>query len=112
MTVSEEEMIETAIGALLSQKRDARVLVGQLVSRWPEVSALQVIYVLAMSAGSLEHMLSGPEVALAAQEAWRMAGLVGVDLHMMEHLALPHQTAGDLLAYWLAHDGFFLPPPA
>ncbi len=112
VSVSDEEMIEAVVTVLLSDKQDMRGLVGQLVTRWPDASALQIIHVLALSAGSVEHMLAGPGAAQAAQDAWRMAGLVGVDLRMMEHLALPRDTAADLLAYWLAHDRFFLTPPA
>lgn len=112
MSVSDEEMIEAVVHILLSDKQDMHGLVSQLVTRWPDASALQIIHVLAMSAGSVEHMLAGPAVAQAAQDVWRMAGLVGVDLRMMEHLALPRDTAADLRAYWLVHDRFFLTPPA
>ena len=106
--VSDEDLIEATVTVLLTHRQDMRSLVCHLVTHWPEASALQIIHVLAMSAGSVERMLAGPEVAQAAQDAWRMAGLVGVDLRMMEHMALPRDTAADLLAYWLAHDPFFL----
>ncbi|RGP38688.1 hypothetical protein D1012_00730 [Pseudotabrizicola alkalilacus] len=110
--ISDEDLIEMAVRALLSEEQDVRSLVGQLATRWPDAPALQIIHVLAMTAGTVEHMLAAPAAKLAAQDAWRMAGLVGVDLCMMEYLALPHETAGDLLAYWLTHDRFFLDPTA
>ena len=112
VSVSDEELIEAIVTVLLSDTQDLQTLVGQLVTRWPTASALQIIHGLAMSAGAVEQMLAGPVAAQAAQDAWRMAGLVGVDLRMMEQLDLPHETAGDLLAYWQAHDRFFLPPLA
>lgn len=107
-SVADEEMIEAAVRVLLSEEQDLRGLVRHLVTYWPNASALQIIYVLAMAAGSVEHMLTGPKATLCAQDTWRIAGLVGVDLCMMERLALPHETAADLMAYWLVHDRFFL----
>ncbi|MDR7126173.1 hypothetical protein [Pseudotabrizicola sp. 4114] len=110
--MKDDDLIETAVRVLLSDERDTKGLVRHLVTGWPEASALQIIHVLVMAAGAVEHMLAAPAATEAAQDAWRMAGLVGVDLRMMEHLALPRDTAGDLLAYWLAHDRFFLDPTA
>src|SRR5690606_41845135 len=44
------------------------------------------IYVIAIAAGNLDGILVGGHLALATGEAWRMAGLVGVDLAMMRRL--------------------------
>lgn len=106
--VSDEEIIEVAVRALLSNEQDMRALVRSLVAHWPEAKALQVINALAMAAGTVEHMLASPDTKQCAQDCWRMAGLVGVDLWMMHCMDLPTDTAADLMAYWLAHDRFFL----
>ena len=110
--VSDEDLIEAAVRVLLSDEQDMRGLVCHLVETWPEAEALQVISAVAMAAGTVEHMLAGPDTMQAAQDAWRMAGLLGVDLYMMQRLGLPHATARDLQAYWLVHDPFFLAPVA
>ena len=107
--VSDDEVqIEFAMRFLLADSQEPRTLVAALVYAWPTTSTLQIIYVLTITAGTIEHMLAGPEIAHTAQELWRMAGLVAVDLYMMELMGLPRNTAADLLAYWQAHDGFFL----
>jgi hypothetical protein len=106
--VVDEEMIEAAVRVLLSEKQDIKSLVRFLVTNWPAVPALQIIHVLAMAAGSVEHMLADADAAHSALDAWRMAGLVGVDLRMMQAMGLPYETAADLWAYWLVHDRFFL----
>ena len=106
--VSDEELIEAVVRVLLSDEQDPRRLVRLLVGTWPEAASLQIISVLAMAAGSVEHMLAGAAATRNAQDCWRMAGLIGVDLCMMQRMGLPHDTAGDLMAYWLVYDRFFL----
>ena len=106
--VDEEELIEFSVRLLLSDQRDARRLVHALVSGWPEAGAQELVFILSATAGTAEHMLAGPEVACAAQDVWRMAGLVGVDIYMMQLMGLPAETAADLMAYWQVHDRFFL----
>ena len=103
-----DELIELAVRALLDKPGQARLLVRDLVLGRPDLPALDLIYILAMAAGSLEGTFAGPDVERASQDAWRMAGLIGTDLSMMRHLGLPHDTAADLLAYWKVHDRFFL----
>lgn len=105
-----EALIEFVVRALLSGQRDARLFVRDLVEAHPEVGALDIVYVLAMSAGTVEAELAGPEIAAAAQDCWRMAGLVGVDIWMMDRMGRPQRaaTAADLMAYWREHDHFFL----
>jgi len=104
----DEVQIEFAMRFLLADRQEPRSLVAVLASRWPATQALQLVYVLSITAGTIDHMLSGPENALIAQELWRMAGLLGVDLYMMGLMGLPHDTAADILAYWQVHDRFFL----
>jgi hypothetical protein len=104
----DEDLIEAVIQGLLVDTADLRGLVRHLVETWPDADALQVISAVAMAAGTVEHMLAGPAATRAAQDAWRMSGLLGVDLYMMQRLGLPHGTARDLQAYWRVHDPFFL----
>ena len=106
--VNEEELIEFSVRQVLSCQRDARKLVHDLALGWPQAGAQQLVYVLSITAGTIEHMLAGPEVARVAQDVWRMAGLVGVDIHMMQVMGLAAGTAADLMSYWQAHDPFFL----
>lgn len=104
----DEVQIEFAMRALLTDQQDPRRLVSALVQGWPDAPALQTVYVLGICAGTIEHMLAGPDNTRIAQEVWRMAGLVGVDLYMMGLMGLPQDSAADLLAYWQAHDRYFL----
>jgi hypothetical protein len=107
-TVDDYEMIELAVTLLLPLEQDPRNVVRILVAKWPEASALQMIYAVSAAAGTIEHVLSGSNSEQAAGDAWRLAGLIGVDLYMMSELHLPHATANDLMSYWLSHDPFFL----
>jgi hypothetical protein len=105
---TEDEMIEYAVRFLLSNEQDARHLVYDLVTGWPEARAQQVIYALAMSAGTVEHLLTDPDLSHTAGDVWRLSGLLGIDMWMMQSLDLPAETAADVLAYWRSHDPFFL----
>ncbi len=45
-----------------------------------------------------------------AAEAWRMAALLAVDVHMVQVLGSAAQVlARDVVAHWQARDRFFLP---
>lgn len=103
-----DDRIEFVIQVLFTGQGDLRRMVRHLAEDWPDDPALDIIHVIAMAAGNLECILSGEDLQRAAGEAWRMAALVGVDLAMMARLGLPHQTGADLMAYWKAHDRFFL----
>jgi hypothetical protein len=107
-TVDDYDMIDLTVTLLLSLEQDPRSVVRILVGKWPEASALQLIYAVSVAAGTIENVLSGSNVEQAAADAWRLAGLIGVDLYMMSELKLPHATAKDLMRYWLSHDPFFL----
>ncbi len=107
---SDEEMIEFAVRFLLFGGHEARELVYELVVRWPDVPPLQTIYALSMAAGGAEQMIAGPEISRVAQDVWRMTGLLGVDLFLLEQRGTPCLTAADLLAFWRTEDDvFFLP---
>ena len=103
-----ENRIEFVVGVLVTGRGDLRRMVRDLALGWPQEPALDIIHVIALAAGTLDRTLSGEHLMRATGEAWRMAGLVGVDLAMMRRLGLPHDTGADLLAYWKVHDRFFL----
>ncbi|NGM44279.1 hypothetical protein G5B31_01870 [Rhodobacter sp. SGA-6-6] len=103
-----ESRIEFVVQVLVGGRGDLRRMVRHLAEDWPEEPALDIIHVIAVAAGNLDCILAGEELKRATGEAWRMAGLVGVDLAMMRRLGLPHDTGADLLAYWKVHDRFFL----
>jgi Glu-tRNA(Gln) amidotransferase subunit E-like FAD-binding protein len=103
-----DDRIEFVVQVLVTGQGDLRRMVRELAERWPNEPALDIIHAIAIAAGNLECTLSGEALQRAAAEAWRMAGLVGVDLAMMRRLGLPYDTGADLLAYWKVHDRFFL----
>lgn len=103
-----DSRIEYVVQVLVTGQGDLRRMVRHLVEGWPDEPALDIIHVIAVAAGNLDRTLSGGDLVRATGEAWRMAGLVGVDLAMMRRLGLPHDTGADLLAYWKVHDRFFL----
>lgn len=100
--------IEYVVRVLVTGQGDLRRMVRRLAEDWPDEPALDLVHVIAVATGSLEGTLAGRGIMRATREAWRMAALVGVDLAMMRRLGLPHDTGADLLAYWKAHDRFFL----
>lgn len=103
-----DEVCEFAINFLLTGQGDARRLAVTLAERGPHSPPLDLTFVLSLAAASIEEVLSSPEVAITAADAWRTAALVVVDLHMMQQRGMPHHTCADLLRYWQTIDGFFL----
>lgn len=103
-----DDLAEFAIDFLVSGRGGARILTRVLAERWPNRPALELAYALSVAASSMEEVFSGEETLALAREAWRMAGLVGVDLYVAQSSGLPHRTAADLTDYWRAHDPFFL----
>lgn len=104
----EEVLIEFAIEALLKDEQDPRAIVKAMVQTWPEAPSLSLLYALSMAASGVERMISAKSTTCKAQDLWRMIGLIGVDLYMMQCLNLTHQTAADLHGFWRVHDPFFL----
>ena len=103
-----DDRVEFVVQVLVTGQGDLRRMVRHLAEDWPQEPALDILHIIAMAAGNLECTLSGEDLRRSAAEGWRMATLVGVDLAMMVRMGLPHQTGADLLAYWKAHDRFFL----
>jgi hypothetical protein len=103
-----DQLCEFAIGFLLTGRGDARRLAVELTREAPERPPLEVVFVLSSAAAGIEDVLSGEESRATALDAWRVAALLGVDLHMMQVLGHPHGRCADLMTYWQTEDGFFL----
>ena len=103
-----DDRLEYVIQVLVSGQGDLRRMVRHLAQGWPDEPALDIIHIIALAAGNLDRTLAGANLHRATNEAWRMAGLIGVDLAMMRRMGLPHGTGADLVAYWKVHDRFFL----
>ena len=101
-------LCEYAIGFLLSRQGDAKRLAVRLTEAAPERRPMEVIFVLSSAAASIEEVLAGEEAVALALDAWRVAALMGVDLHMMQVLGHPHGRCADVMHYWRSEDGFFL----
>ena len=104
-----DDLTEFAVHFLLAKQEEVRLLPHALVKRSPDSAALELIYILSVAAGSIQQVLQGDSVSPRATEAWRVAALMGADLHIMQLMGLPSKTAADLLGYWQAQDRFFLP---
>ena len=103
-----DQLCEFAINFLLSGQGDARRLAATLVMDSPDRSPLEVVLVLSSAGASIEEVLSGPESKAMALDAWRIAALLGVDLHMMQLLGRPTLHCHSLLHYWQTEDPYFL----
>ena len=101
-----EALCEFALHHLLTGKGDARGLAAELVRRHPAMPVLEIVLVLSSAASGLETVFSDAFARHHAQETWRMAALLAVDLHLTEG----GRTAADLMAYWEREDDFFLKP--
>jgi hypothetical protein len=107
-----DRLCEHAINFLLSGQGDARRLAASLVMSRPDRSPLEVIFVLSFSAAAIEEVLASPESRAHSVDAWRIAGLLGVDLHMMQISGRSNSSCRDLLHYWQTVDPYFLAGPS
>lgn len=103
-----DRLCEYAINFLLNGQGDARRLAANVVMSRPDRSPLEVVFVLSSAAAAIEEVLAGTNSRALAVDAWRIAGLLGVDLHMMDVHGLPHDHCHQLLHYWQTHDRYFL----
>ncbi|SPH24507.1 hypothetical protein DEA8626_03559 [Defluviimonas aquaemixtae] len=96
------EKVEFAIERLLETPDGWRPLVRDMVARWPEAPAAELVYVLVSAATEIEATFAdGSPSRAAADHAWRLAALLGVDFYAMEAVGLPRTKAADLAGYWL-----------
>jgi len=101
-------LCEFAINFLLSGQGDGKRLAVTLVRAVPSRAPLEVIFILASAAASIEDVLAGTESKAMALDTWRTASLLGVELHMMQVMGLPNGSCADVLHYWQTVDPYFL----
>ncbi|GAB4384456.1 hypothetical protein [Albidovulum sp.] len=101
------DKVHYAIEHLLDAPDGWRPLVRNMVARWPDDPALELIFALSTAANEIERMFAaGSPAREGAQRGWKLAALLGLDLYAMELLGLPRARAGDFNGYW-AIDPFF-----
>ncbi len=105
-----DEMIDFAIARVSEGPDGPRRAVCELATHWPQVTGLQIVFVMVSAAHAIERVFSGedntpnPETA----QALRMASLLSVDLFAMQKRGNFSPTGSDLLAYWRDADPFFV----
>ncbi len=78
----------------------------------PDTPVMDLVIALSSAARALEgYFAEGGPAHHDAMDCWRMAALLACDVHAAACMSLPHRTARDILAYWHAHDPYFLTPP-
>lgn len=103
-----EDMTEFALRRLLAAPGGAQGLPQAMALKWPDHPPLDLTLALSLAASGLETSFGNSADQKAARDAWRVAALLAVDLHVMQRQGHPHGRAADLLDYWQAHDPFFL----
>jgi hypothetical protein len=96
------EKVEFAIEQLLDTPHGWRALVRNLVAKWPEAPASELVYVLVTAASEIEARFAegNPKRDIAAR-GWRLAALLGVDFYAMDMVGLPRHKASDIAGYWM-----------
>lgn len=98
---SDTDKVQYAIERLLDGPDGWRSLVREMVQRWPEADAGELIYAIVAAASEIEAMFGpGSPAREGAGRGWRLAGLLGVDLYAMAAVGMPHARAGDMAGYW------------
>jgi hypothetical protein len=105
--LAHSEKVHVAIERLLEAPDGWRGVVRDLVRRWPDAPAGEVIFTLVSAANEIEAVFApGSPSCDGAMHGWRLAALLGVDLYAMQAIGLPHAKARDFVAYWKI-DPFF-----
>lgn len=95
------DKIHFAIEHLLEAPDGWRGLVRDMVNRWPDAPAAEMIFTVVSAATEIEAMFAtGSPSREAAEHGWRIAALLGVDLYAMEAIGLPRSRASDFAGYW------------
>lgn len=95
------DKLHFALERLLGAPEGWRSLVRGLVDRWPEAQPTELIYTITLAAGEIEATFApGSPSREAADQAWRLAALLGADLFAMEIAGLPRSRADDFWRYW------------
>ncbi|TCM85742.1 hypothetical protein [Rhodovulum steppense] len=102
-------LTEFALETLLSSPDGWRRFAREAAERWPATPPLAIVFALVNASAQVEAIFSeGSPARTAAQHGFRVAGLISADLYAMETLGLKRARAADLVAYWRAHDDYFL----
>lgn len=95
------DKVHFAIAQLMGAPDGWRSLVRDMVARWPDAPATELIYAIVAAATEIERTFAaGSPSREAADHGWRLAALLGTDLYAMEIIGLPRDRAADLAAYW------------
>lgn len=89
----------------MTGRGDARQLAATLVQGHPDLPVLEVVLVLSTAASGLESNFSNPDAQHQAVEAWRIAALLAVDVHLAGG---PGMRSREILGFWQEEDDFFL----
>lgn len=102
-------MTERVVETLCAEDVPVRSLPGILVKAWPDAAVLDLVLAIATGCDAVESMFGKEGVSGArAREGWQVAALLATDLRAMQAIGVAHGRAWDLLAYWQAHDPYFL----
>lgn len=107
-----DALTETVVRRLLVEGGTARALAveiaEQLADQNSSLPALAVALPFSLAAGGIEEMLgAGAHACSAAQDAWRVAALIGGDALALHASQNCPATVADLHAYWASGDTVF-----
>lgn len=102
MTVQRlDSMIEITALAICDPTQALDRVPYKLASKWPEAPALELTVALASAADATQDVFDElGETGRRAQYVWRLAAMVGADVHYLMLGDTGSCTAGDLLAFW------------
>lgn len=104
-----EKLTEFALEALLASPEGWRSFARDSVFDCPDAPPLALIFALVNASAQIEAIFSeGSPARTAAQNGFRLAGLLSADLYAMQSLGLPHARAADFSDYWHSSDPYFL----
>ena len=102
-------MIDFAIARVSDGPDGPRLAVSELCERWPDVSGLQIAFVLVSAAHAIERVFNGDITDhTEVGQTLRMTSLLSADLFALQQRGYFAPTADDLLTYWRNEDPFFL----
>lgn len=103
-----DEMIELALESLLSgDDARRRGLVRAIVTRWPDASAMQIVFALTAAGAAVEDTF-GSGVDGASALAYKLAAVLSADVFALNEIGCCPAKARDLLHFWRRVDPYFL----
>ncbi|WP_298298289.1 hypothetical protein [uncultured Litoreibacter sp.] len=102
-------MVDFAIARVSDGPDGPRSAVADLARRWPDVSGLQLVFVLVSAAHAIERVFDGDAAEHSeVGQTLRMASLLAADLFALETRGASAPTGRSLLTYWREEDPFFV----